>query len=61
LDTSIDGFNGFFFDFEAVFGSSATATFPARGGRSLANAGMQQMTPRAPNAQASITTKGYWV
>lgn len=42
----------------AVFGSSATATFPARGGRSLANAGMQQMTPRAPNAQASIATKG---
>lgn len=46
---------------EAVFGSSAT--FP-RGGRSLANAGMQQMTPRPGQAQgpqgphASITTSG---
>lgn len=42
----------------AVFGSSAT--FP-RGGRSLANAGMQQMTPRPGQAQGphvSITTSG---
>ena len=40
-----------------MFGSSAT--FP-RGGRSLANAGMQQMTPRPGQAQphASITTRG---
>ena len=41
---------------EAVFGSSAAFT---RGGRSLANAGMQQMTPRgAPGPHASITTSG---
>ena len=41
-----------------MFGSS-NATFPARGGRSLANAGMQQMTPRGANGpQATINTKG---